>query len=362
MKRLGLAACGLCVGAALWGESAEPALFPSGRLDVLAALVSSDRDAAALYAPLKRTADRALSETPRPIVKLQSEGKLDKDPVKIATGISLADMNKLYALAVVYRLSHDERYLEKTKEFLLDWARVNRATGDPIDETSLEPAVRAYDLIRASCSADETIAVDGWLNAVADAEIASRHPKSDTSFNNWNSHRLKIVGLIGLVLGNAGDWDYARSGYREQVERDLYPDGRSWDLEERDALHYHCYTLEPLLALVIAAAVHGEDWFSYVSPSGSTLRLAVEYLLPYASGEKEHPEFAHSKVRFDQERAAAGQRDYQPGHPFQVHEALRALGLYSYFDPSVIPLAGRIAGNSPPYPTWDVLVMAVLRS
>ena len=41
---------------------------------------------------------------------------------------------------------------------------------------------------------------------------------------------------------------------KKQIAANLRPDGSSLDFHERDALHYHCYDLEPLLTLAIAAS------------------------------------------------------------------------------------------------------------
>ena len=46
-------------------------------------------------------------------------------------------------------------------------------------------------------------------------------------------------------------------GYRRQVAVDLDADGSSFDCHERDALHYHLYTLQPLLTLALAARRNG---------------------------------------------------------------------------------------------------------
>ncbi len=67
-----------------------------------------------------------------------------------------------------------------------------------------------------------------------------------------------------------------------QIAFNLCADGSTFDFEVRDALHYVTYDLEPLAIAALAAREHGEDW---VTPR---LTAAVDWLLPYARGEKTH--------------------------------------------------------------------------
>ncbi|MDB5110897.1 MAG: alginate lyase, partial [Mucilaginibacter sp.] len=81
-------------------------------------LVATDPSAKMRFAELQKTADAALNDTPNPIDTIHSEGRLQGDPKKIATGLSLKDMRKMYALALIYRVSHDKKYLDKAIAYL----------------------------------------------------------------------------------------------------------------------------------------------------------------------------------------------------------------------------------------------------
>ena len=212
----------------------------------LARLVHDDPEARALFAPLQSAAQAALAAPPDPIPRLQTEGKLSSDPVKIQTQHSLQDMGKLTALAWVAAvtaagnpLRAGDPAVAKAKQFILAWSDVNQPTGDPIDETNLEPLFVAYDLTRPAFAPDERGRVDAWRRRVAAEELRTGPRKSTTSMNNWNSHRLKIVGLIGYTLGNPSLIGGALDGDRRQVAVNLAPDGSSFDFHEGDALHYH---------------------------------------------------------------------------------------------------------------------------
>lgn len=171
---------------------AAPQAAPTGRISlsapqrtVLARLVQTDPDARALFAGLEKTALNALADAPNPIKTIQTEGKLDRDPVKIRTRQSLQDMAKLEALG--WTASVDEAdgvplsgdaHAIKAKQFILAWASVNQPTGDPIDETNLGRLFVAYDLTRPAFSPQEQQTVDHWLRRrrrAADRATGAHH-------------------------------------------------------------------------------------------------------------------------------------------------------------------------------------------
>jgi hypothetical protein len=327
----------------------------------LSLLIGSNKQAKDVFEKIKKTADSALSSEPNPVEVIRTEGLLKNDSKKIATQKSLKDMDKVYALAAAWVVTKDEKYRSKTKEFILAWAKVNKASGDPIDETNLEDMIRAYDFVKTGFTDDEQRIVDEWLLSVANAEVTIKrnNPKRATNFNNWNSHRLKVVGLIALVTGNKEYLDWVQSDYKEQIAKDLRPDGGSFDFEERDAMHYHLYTLEPLLVLCAAMKVRRYNLYDYQAPNGSSLKKSVAFIMPYVRGEKKHEEYVHSKVKFDRERASAGQKEFAVGREFEPKEALLTLSLYYFFDAEVLPLIQKLSNNDSLYPSWNVLIASV---
>ena len=62
----------------------------------------------------------------------------------------------------------------------------------------------------------------------------------------------------------------------------------------------------------LAAKAHGEAWFHAAVHGGSCVELAIDWLTPFALGQKTHKEFVHSSVPFDAMRAKAGLKGY-PG-------------------------------------------------
>jgi hypothetical protein len=321
-------------------------------------IAQTDKDVGAMAAIFKRLANKALNDKPNPIEKIQTEGKLPKDPAKLKTEDSLADMAKLELLGNAYALTEDPKYAAKAKEFILAWAKTNHSAGDPIDDTNLEPLLFTYDLTRDTFSADELQVVDAYLREVVAAELATAKKHDYNHFNNWNSHRLKIVGLIGFLLHDKSLIEQTVRMYKDQIDHNLEADGSSYDFHERDALHYHVYDLAPLLSLAIAAKENDIDLYSYQSPKGATLRKGIDFLIPFANGTQTHAEFVNSKVSFDKKRADAGAKEYAAGSPFHPHSALTVLGLAQFFDPSLLSLVQTLS-NSHKYPSWQIVLNEV---
>lgn len=281
----------------------------------LANLVQKDDEAKAQFAPILKMADSALKDEPDPIAKIVSEGTLASDPRKIRTGQSLRDMGKTGALAWAWAVTGKKDYADKARAFLLAWAKTNVSAGNPINDTKLEPLFVAYDLVGAGFTPSDKKIVDDYFRAIALAEQESIKKGKGTSTNNWNSHRIKTVGLVGFALHDAPLVAWTTEAYQKQVAVNLRPDGSSMDFEDRDALHYHIYDLEPLLTVALAARQNDKkaDWFHYQSPKDTSVAKSVAWLVPYATGEKQHKEYVNSKVAFDRKRAEAGEKGYAPG-------------------------------------------------
>jgi hypothetical protein len=338
------------------------ASLTEGEIARLRARVAADPEAARRVGTPRARADLAVTEEPHPIARLTTEGRLDGDPDKLATEKALADMGRLEALGLAYALTGAPPYLAAIARDLDAWARVNQPTGDPIDETSLEQAIVAFDLCAPALAPETRTRVARWLERIAAAEIASRRPGRGTAINNWNSHRLKLVGLIGYALDDGTLIDWARRGFEAQIAANLKPDGTSIDFVDRDALHYHVYDLVPLLRLAIVLARDGGHPYTWRAPSGATLAAGVAFLLPFARGEAVHGEFVHTRVAFDRERAANGQAAYQPGRRFEPVEARPALELAQFFEPDLVGLVGSLGDTgAAPWPTVRVLLNDAMR-
>jgi alginate lyase len=327
-------------------------------------LLSSDPSAKKLYDKIQQQADQSLTEAPRPIDTIRTEGLLKGNPKKTATAAALRDMPKMYALALVYRLSHNKRYLEQATAYLKAWATNNTPNGDPIDDTNLDNAIEAYDLIKTDFSPADNTIISRWLKQTAETEISSPHnrPNRATHFNNWNSHRLKIIGEIAFAINDTTLQQYTITGLKAQVEHNLNPDGSSTDFISRDALHYHVYDLEPLLKLaIVLQRATGINYYPYQSPTTSSIQKSVNWLLPYLTGEKTHPEFVNSTVNFDRQRANNNEPGYKSGTLFDPKNGIHTLLLAAFFDNNLLPIARHLLDTDASCPDWQTALNAIMK-
>jgi len=328
-------------------------------------LIKKDSDVKKLYTSFKRIADESLTQIPDPIDTVISEGHLATDPKKIRTQKSLRDINKINALAIVYKVENDPSYLNKLTEFLTAWATLNKPQGNPINDTKFEDLFFAYDLVRNSIVSSSRQIIDSWLMKMADEEInTAKNKAKTTSFNNWNSHRLKVIGCIAYILNDDPNSNRYKKYIDEelpiQIEKNLLPDGSGFDFLERDALHYHTYTLEPLICLAtVVKRATGKDYYNYVSSTGSSIKKSVDFLIPFVTGEKTHGEFVNSKVAFDKRRADNKEPGYEIGAKFVPTKGIPVLIQASYFQPSCMDVIKKVLNTTIEYPTWQAVLNAV---
>lgn len=310
---------------------AHPVALTPCEIEQLRRRLNDDPDARGLYGPSFRLAEEALHEPPSPLPRIQLEGLLPADPrYQVSTRFS-RDTKGIEALGYAYAATGDVRFAERAEVYMEAWAAINQPDGNPINETEISRLIRGLSLVSEAIPPSARTRVEGWLGRMASLQIERRPRGEIKQPNNWYSHRLKIVGLVGYVLGDSRFVRYAGDGYRAQIQENLRPDGSSFDFHHRDALHYHVYNLEPLLELAIAADKRGTDLYGYQAPTGASLERSIAFLLPYVRGEKVHIEFARTSVSFDRERAQAGVPGFSG--PWDPLRAARLLEMAGYFNP-----------------------------
>jgi hypothetical protein len=292
--------------------------------------------------------EEAIQKSPSPLVRINFEGLLETDSRRWETVAALQDMNHLSALLYHYYLFRDARSLQKLKQYVLAWAATYVPTGNPINENKLEPVWISFAAAKAHFSSQERASVTTWLADLAEKQMAN--PK--VPVNNWQSKRIKITGTIGLVLEDKKLIDYAMESAKAYIGQALFPDGTSADLRERDALSYHVSGLEPLLALDINLQQFGlgrnfPSLYSYEAASGASVRKAVDYTAPFATGELQKQEWVNSKAGIDKKRAEAGIAKYQPGVYFEPEKASALFDLAAFYGERNRQIARQIAGGKP---------------
>ncbi|WP_215763038.1 alginate lyase family protein [Acetobacter sp. P1H12_c] len=293
--------------------------------------------------------ERERNRLPAPLPRLHTEGTLPHEGLYDESVEAKRDLPLMQKAALVWRVTHDTAWLNVARRYLLAWVTTYHPSFNPIDETSFDALIDTYAIIdSALLPADRALvkaSLEKWASGYGDAmEHADSH---STWRNNWQSHRVKLVTMMAVALGDDVLFEKARLLFRKQIMANIAPNGETLDFRERDALHYVVYDLQPLIQAALAARTRGEDWYHWTTGQGASLAKAIGWLTTYVSGEKPHEEFVHSVVRFDALRARAGLKGYSG--IFDPRSAGALYWLASEFDPSLRALAEKLQAVPVPF-------------
>jgi len=322
---------------------AQPAAAPEyALLGPHFAAGKQDSDTARMIIVRART---ALTRPPGAIPQLHTEGTLPGKGIREISLVAKRDQPIVLDLAMAWRLTGDRAFLDQAGRYLDAWARIYQMSFNPIDETGFDQLAMAYDLTEADLPAEMRTRIDGFWQRMASGYLDAMDAGPGHANTNWQSHRVKLATMAAFLTGDQKLIDRARAAYRRQIAINLRPDGSTFDFEERDALHYVTYDLDPLMMAALAAKVHGEDWYDWSAPGGASLPRSLDWLAQFASGKRTHIEFANSKVQFDRDRAAAGQAEYAP-HVWQAETAVDSFAIAGLLDPRFRKLGAALAAQS----------------
>jgi hypothetical protein len=327
LKTAWLAACALTLVAPLVAPGAHAADY-----GLLGPTFGKGAITPALADSIVSRATANLDRPPGAIPHAHTEGTLPGKGIREISLKAREDQPIVLNFAIAYRLTGDRKFLDAAGRYLENWADIYQISFNPIDETGFDNLVMAYDLTEADLPAPIRAKVDAFWRKMAVGYLDAMDAGPRNAETNWQSHRVKLATIAAFQIGDAKIIDRARRAYQKQVSVNLYADGSMFDFHERDALHYVTYNLDPLMMAALSAKANGQDWFSWKSSSGSSLPGSLDWLAAFAKGEKTHIEFANSKIQFDRDRAAAGQKEYAP-HPWDVSNAVGTYGLAALLDP-----------------------------
>jgi hypothetical protein len=312
-------------------------------------------DAKAYLPPLIRELQPKLDSQPAPMDHVHTEGTLPHHGIRDQSIEAERQWPVMRDAAYAWRAGAGDAYLALATRYFEAWIGTYKPDFNPIDETNLDTLIQTYAVIAPTLKPEERTAAQAYIRAWAKGyieeidshRVVSASPQATTWNNNWESHRVKLVTMMAVALDDDALFEAARRLFRAQLEVNMHGDGEVIDFEERDAMHYVIYDLEPLAQAALAARVRGEDWFNYRAPNGASLAKGFAWLKPYADGDKPHEEFVHSKVLFDAQRAAAGEKGYSG--PFDPSAAGNVMWLGAAFDPAYLPVAKKLR---PQPPAW----------
>lgn len=271
--------------------------------------------AATQLAMLRHEVERDLTPDSRAVAHIHTEGTLPHQGIRDQSIAAEKDWRLMRALAQLWQAEHQPQDVQALSQLLNDWAKVYQPDFNPIDETQLDAYIDAYAIAHTALDPATQENARRFIRVLGEGYVRQMeddvHPGDGRWVNNWNSHRIKLAALAAAALDDKGLWSRVRKLFITHLGHNIRSDGVTVDFEQRDALHYVVYDLEPLVRAAQAARWYdNEDWLTLKGSSGGSVAAALDWLVPYANGQKTHKEFVHSRVRFDAERNAAGVKGF----------------------------------------------------
>jgi hypothetical protein len=177
----------------------------------------------------------------------------------------------------------------------------------------LEGFLWAYDLLFCEFTPTEHRIITIWLLNLQ----SNKHNwkfGSSSGKNNLRTHQLKILLMLDRLLEDETSLNADKETLRQHLANNLLENGVSIDYNERDALHYHVYNLEPWLEIALLEP----HYLPKVTES-------YNYLIKQIKDDNIHNQFANSKQKIDKKRAQGGFSYAKKGGSFDTKRITRSV-------------------------------------
>lgn len=208
-----------------------------------------------------------------------------------AKRIMEADAQAAYTAALAYRLTGEPVYAEKAKALLHGWATVNQEIAG--HDGPLVSAYIGVGLIQAAAMIKE---YPGWARADRDrfvgwvTRVCLPAWDSIPIRNNWWNWSLYAQLSLFYFMEDEARFVEEVAELKAHIDASFSPTGFVPEETKRgtNSIWYHYFTLAPTTAaakLILDAT--GEDLFHWTSPSGNSIKKALDTLFHYADGRVE---------------------------------------------------------------------------
>ena len=249
--------------------------------------------------------------TPNGLPYVRHDGETNPDRYKVPDDREFNEVQSaVHALGLGYYFTGNEAYAARAVLLLRTWfldpaTRMNpnlnyaqavlgvntgRGTG-LIDVRGLPRLLDGVTLLSGSpaLTPQDEAGLKKWFSEYLNWLETSKngHDESDAKNNHGSWFDQQITG-IALFLG---DKELARktdeTAETTRIELQIKPDGSEpLELARTKSFSYSVFNLTALEWLAVEARHAGVDLWSYRAPDGASIRLDLDYLLPFAQGTK----------------------------------------------------------------------------
>ena len=241
---------------------------------------------------------------------MRKDGQRNPEINKITDHKYFADLdNAARVLSLAYYFTGEEKYAEKAAGLLrywffgeatkmnpnLDYAQavpgVNTGRGIGIIESrSLVGIADAVGLLQGSKSwtPTDTKNLQQWYVQFLNWMLTSKNGKEENAAKNNHGTWYSVQAIdYALFTGNKEKAKQLSEESKRRIDSQFTKDGQQpLELARTNALGYSTMNLRGWCDLATLAEKTGVDLWHYQNASGAGIRTAIEWLMPYATGEK----------------------------------------------------------------------------
>ena len=252
--------------------------------------------------------------TPNGLPYVRRDGERNPEINKISDHQNLGRMTSaVETLALAYYFKGDEACATKAARLLRAWfldpgTRMNpnlqyaqavpgvsagRGTG-LIETRGLAQAVDAIGLLSGSKAWSETDqhGLEEWFANFLDWMLKSQNGQSEANAKNNHGTYFDVqTASFALFVGKKDlATNTLEAAQQKRIAAQIEPEGRQpLELARTKSWGYSVMNLQGLMELARLGEDVGVDLWSYQTADGHSIRRALEYLVPFALGEKESP-------------------------------------------------------------------------
>jgi hypothetical protein len=292
-----------------------------------------------------------LNDPPHALPQLRTAHAPPHPNADDASTVAEKDFELMRNAALAWRATGDDRYLKFVDRTLAAWVKTYQPSFNPIDETRLDGLILAYDMTGSALPVATRNATIAFLRKLANGYVADidaqTRPLNSSFSNTLQSHRVKLIAMAAFTLDDRKLINVAQQLFIAQIGANIDKNGAPLDFAERDAMRDVTHDLQPLVMAALAARRHNRNWLRVKSPSGATLQGALDWLAPYATGDKTHEEFVPATAPSDPARSATGLPGFNGD--WTPQDAAELFYLAARLDARYQPIALRLTPAPPPW-------------
>jgi hypothetical protein len=249
--------------------------------------------------------------TPNHLPYVNRDGQTNPEATAIEDHANLFRMeDQVHALALGYFFTHDEAYAKRACLQLHVWfldpstrmnpslkyaqavLGVNEGRGIGIlDARGLADVVDALALLAGSgnWTATDDAAMRQWFETYFAWLTTSKNGSDEAAArNNHGSWYDVQSAAIAIYLGKTQKArEIAEAAETRRIDLQIGPDGQQSLEEARTKSFGYCvFNLQALMRLATIAQMAGVDLWDYKGPHGESIRAALDYLVPFATGQQ----------------------------------------------------------------------------